>query len=148
MDRKHLFLSFFLICVLSLLSCADNTYKETLSLAENLMDKEQYEDAYALLDSIDGSMFHPGSYQQARYALLYTKAQYKNYIDSKNDSLISLAVDYAEAHGDNKSKFYAYLYQGLVRYVLNDYSESSTSLIRALANSDSEKAGSMSRNSL
>lgn len=108
MKRKHLYLLYIIICVLSLLSCTDNTHEEALCQAEALMDAEQYEDAYALLDSIDGSLFHPGSHQQARYALLYTKAQFKNYIDSDNDSLITLAVDYAEAHGDKTDKFYAY----------------------------------------
>lgn len=68
--------------------------------------------------------------------MLYTKAQFKNYIDSDNDSLITLAVDYAEAHGNKKDKFYAYLYQGIVRYLFDDYSKASVSLIRALANAD------------
>ena len=136
MKRKHLYLLYIIICVLSLLSCVDNTHEDALHQAEALMEDERYEEAYALLDSIDGGQFHPGSRQQARYALLYTKAQYKNYIDSDNDSLISLAVDYAEAHGDKTDKFYAYLYQGIVRYLLNDYSEASVSLIRALANAD------------
>ena len=73
------------------------------------MAEERFEEAYAVLDSIDGRLFLPGSYQQARYALLYTKAQYKNYIDCDNDSLISLAVDYAEAHGNKKDRFYLLL---------------------------------------
>lgn len=136
MIRKQLFLLYIIIGVLSLLSCADNTHEEALCEAETLMNAEQYEEALALLDSIDGGLFQAGGRQQARYALLYTKAQYKNYIDSDNDSLISLAVDYAEAHGDKTDKFYAYLYQGIVRYLQNDYSEASVSLIRALANAD------------
>lgn len=119
-----------------MISCSDNTHEETLCQAEILMNKDQFEDAYALLDSIDGGSFYPGSRNQARYALLYTKAQFKNYIDSDNDSLITLSVDYAEAHGEKTDKFYAYLYQGIVRYLLNDYSNASVSLIRSLANAD------------
>lgn len=136
MIRKQLYLLYIIICVLSLLSCADNTHEEALCQAEALMEDERYEEAYVLLDSIDGGQFLPGSHQQARYALLYTKAQFKNYIDSDNDSLITLAVDYAEAHGDKTDKFYAYLYQGIVRYLFNDYSEASVSLIRSIANAD------------
>lgn len=125
------------MCVSSLLSCADNTHEEALCQAEALMDAEQYEEAYIMLDSIDDSLFHSGSRQQARYALLYTMARYKNYISTPSDSLIALSVDYAEAEGGERERFYAYLYQGLVRYELCDYSKSAQSLLRALANSAS-----------
>lgn len=137
MKRIPPYLLYIIICVLSLQSCADNTHEEALCQAEALMEAEQYEDAYALLDSIDGGLFHPGSRQQARYALLYTKARYKNYIVSPSDSLVSLCVDYAEADGGEKERYYAYLYQGIVRYELCDYSKSTQSLLRALANSGS-----------
>lgn len=137
MIRKQLFLLYIIISVLSLLSCADNTHEEALCEAETLMDAEQYEEALALLDSIDGGLFQAGGRQQARYALLCTKARYKNYIVSPSDSLISLCVDYAEAEAGEKERFYAYLYQGLVRYELCDYSKSAQSLLRALANSGS-----------
>ena len=138
-NKTHFLLLYIIICVLSLLSCADNTHEEALHQAEVLMDAEQYEDALALLDSIDGDLFHSGSRQQARYALLYTKARYKNYIDYENDSLINIAVDYAEGHGDKENKFYAYLYQGIVRYLLLDYSGASFSLYHSLLYSDDIK---------
>ena len=136
MFRKQFFLLYIIVCVLSLSSCTDNTHEEALCQAEALMDAERYEEALALLDTLDGRAFSDGSRQQARYALLYTKARYKNYIVSPSDSLISLAVDYAEGHGNKMDKFYAYLFQGIVRYELNDYSESSVCLLRALANSE------------
>lgn len=109
---------------------------EELDTAEALLNASQYEEAYTLLDSIDGSKYAQRSRMQARYALLYTRALYKNYIVSPSDSLISIAVDYAEEHGDDEDKFYAYLYQGIVRYELGDYPGSTFSLIRALANAD------------
>lgn len=60
MIRKQLYLLFIIICVLSLLSCADNTHEEALCQAEALMDAEQYEEALALLEPIDGGLFQAG----------------------------------------------------------------------------------------
>lgn len=136
LKRSRYSLLYFILSIITLLSCADETYEEKLSQAELCFDDALYEDAYSLLDNIDGKSFKPGGYQQARYALLYTKALYKNYIVSPSDSLVSLAVDYFDKHGSQKERFLAYLFQGIVRYELEDYSNSSVSLIRALANSE------------
>lgn len=133
--RRLFFPIYLTICICSLLACTDYTSAE-LDKAEALLEDAQYEEAYALLDTLDGCKYQPGSRLQARYALLYTRALYKNYIVSPSDSLISLAVDYAEKHGDDEDKFYAYLYQGIVRHELYDYANSTFSLIRAMANAD------------
>lgn len=50
----------------------------------------------------------------ARYALLYSQALDKNYIDLTNDSLISIAVKYYENRDDVKAKFLSYYYLGRI----------------------------------
>ena len=50
----------------------------------------------------------------AHYALLYSQALDKNYIDVTNDSLINIAVEYYKDKDDVRAKFYAYYYQGRV----------------------------------
>ena len=101
-----------------------------------VVDAEEYAAADSALLAIDARGLKPGSRQQSRYALLYTQTQYKQYIVAPNDSLINIAVDYAEAKGDDADRFYAYLYQGIVRYDLGDYSQAAHSLFRAMSNAD------------
>lgn len=97
---------------------------------------EYPDSAYLILQSISSSSFPQGSELEARYALLYTQAQYKCYADIPGDSLISVAVDYYEARGSRQEKFYAYLYQGIVRFINEELSKSSMSLAKAMMNSD------------
>ncbi len=52
--------------------------------------------------------------QHARYALLYSQALDKNFIDVDSDSLIRLAVDYYKDKDDVWSKFHAYYYLGRI----------------------------------
>lgn len=121
---------------MSLFSCADRQVESALDAAQVLYNAEEYAAADSVLLAIDARGLKPGSRQQSRYALLYTQTQYKQYIDAPNDSLITLAVDYAEADGDDEDRFYAYLYQGIVRYDLGDYSQAAYSLFRAMSNAD------------
>lgn len=51
---------------------------------------------------------------QADYALLYSQALDKNYIDTANDSLIQVAVNYYQDRSDTKARFYTYYYLGRV----------------------------------
>jgi len=122
-----------LSCMLT--SCTD-MQEEVLCKVQTLYDEGRYEEADSLLQVIDTKQLKIGSEQQARYALLYTKVMYKNYIDATNDSLISISVDYAESKGVAEDRFYAYLYQGIVRYELLDYPKATQSLLRALSNAD------------
>ena len=114
---KHVFLVLlFLLCV----SCSsDRDTSAILDQVEALIDENPVA-AYDLVKGIDGAAIR-SSAVNARYALLYTRAEYKNYIDAPTDSLISIAADYYERHGSEKEKFYAYLYQGCVNYGIKDY---------------------------
>lgn len=127
--------SLFCLSVLAFVtSCVSAPEAVKLDEAACLM-AEQPDSAYSLLRSIDSRTFRRGSENEARYALLCTQAQYKNYDDAPNDSLISIAVDYYEENGSEEDKFYAYLYQGLLRYSLGNTEAASMSLMRALATS-------------
>ena len=131
---KYLSSLFVFLSVLLLGACRQSETDRILSQADRMY--ELYPDsAYLLLKDLNPEkLINPK--QQARYALLYTKAQYKNYVDAPNDSLISIAADYYELHGSDEEKFYAYLYQGIIRYVLGKTNDAIRSLLRALANSD------------
>lgn len=125
---------FVIMSILAFVGCCGNDQiEESLQNAERIMD-EQPDSAILLLKSIDGGKLRNGSRQQARYALLYTKAQYKTYEDPASDSLINLAVDYYEEHGSGEEKFYAYLYQGIIRSILGNKRQALHSLFRASYN--------------
>ncbi len=85
-----------------------------LSEAEKVMT-EYPDSALKLLQSISSPEGLTGK-AQADYALLYSQALDKNYIDTANDSLIQIAVDYYKDRSDVKAKFYAYYYLGRVYF--------------------------------
>lgn len=122
-----------LLLTLWLTACS-NPQEEVLCKLQTIYDEGKYEEADSLLQKIDSLQLKKGSELQARYALLYTKIKYKNYVDAPNDSLISISVEYAEAKGDAEDCFYAYLYQGIVRYELQDYPKATQSLLCAMLN--------------
>lgn len=125
----------YLLLALAMVSCRHGEYEHLLNQAESLI-VSMPDKAYGLLKNIDPSQLADGSELQARYALLYTRGQYKNSDDASSDSLITLAADYYEEHGSMEQKFDAYLYQGIVRFQLGKFSEATVSLYRALANAE------------
>ena len=83
-----------------------------LSEAEKVMT-EYPDSALKLLQSIPNPEGLTGK-AQADYALLYSQALDKNYIDTANDSLIQVAVNYYQDRSDAKARFYTYYYLGRV----------------------------------
>lgn len=124
---KHIFTVLLLLFCVSCIS--DRETRAVLDQVEALIDENPAE-AYELVKGIDGAAIS-SSAVNARYALLYTKAEYKNYIDAPTDSLISIAADYYEKHGSDEEKFYAYLYQGCVNNEIKDI-DHSTKAVNAL----------------
>lgn len=114
---KHIFTVLLLLLCVSCIS--DRKTRAILDQVEALIEENPAE-AYELVKGIDDAAIS-SSAVNARYALLYTKAEYKNYIDAPTDSLISIAADYYERHGSDEEKFYSYLYQGCVNYGINDF---------------------------
>lgn len=100
-----------------------------LSEAEKVMT-EYPDSALKLLQSIPNPEGLTGK-AQADYALLYSQALDKNYIDTANDSLIQIAVDYYKDRNDVKAKFYSYYYLGRVYVNGNQYDKATLAFINA-----------------
>ena len=117
--KTHILLSLIsLFCLLS--GCAEHSsLQDTLDKAENFMENHP-DSAYSLLQTIDSDALRTRG-GRARYALLYTQALDKNYIDETNDSLISVATNYYQHHGDVRNRFLSLYYKGRVSYNAGDY---------------------------
>ena len=100
-----------------------------LSEAEKVMT-EYPDSTLKLLQSIPNPEGLTGK-AQADYALLYSQALDKNYIDTANDSLIQIAVNYYKNRSDVKAKFYAYYYLGRVYVNGNQYDKATLAFINA-----------------
>ena len=55
-----------------------------------------------------------GDRQMARYALLKTQTNDKNWIDDTNDSIILKAVRYYDEHGTKRERMLAHFYHGAI----------------------------------
>ena len=104
---------FWLALLLGFCACSDKKgLTDTLHRAEALMN-EYPDSALQLLRALPVADMHQAG-NRARYALLYSQALDKNYIDETNDSLINIAVDYYRTTDDVRSKFLAFYYRGRV----------------------------------
>lgn len=118
---KKIYTLILLLTTLIFSGCENSTITEQLDNAERLMN-EKPDSALILLNNIDKTQRLSKS-QNARYALLYSQALDKNYIDVTNDSLINIAVDYYTENGTDKEKFLSLYYQGRVYHNSGDYSK-------------------------
>ena len=62
-----------------------------------------------------------GDRQMARYALLKTQTNDKNFIDDTSDSLIMRAVRYYDEHGSKRERMLAHFYHGSIFRNAEDY---------------------------
>ena len=109
-----------LLGLLLLMACNDPKHvTDTLHRAEALMN-EHPDSAWAVLNTLSPDEMGQNR-TRALYALLYTQAQDKNYIDETNDSLIRIAVDYYRDTDDVRHKFLSYYYKGRVHFNAKDY---------------------------
>ena len=100
-----------------------------LNHAEALMSK-QPDSAKIFLESINPNVIRTAK-KQARYALLYSQALDKNYIDETNDSLIRKAIDYYREHGSEREQMLAYYYLGRVQFNARSYQSAILSFLEA-----------------
>lgn len=114
MRNQILFLMFLTAISFAVLVSCSNPYAEAeMSRAEAYMESHP-DSALAVLQSIHADDLLTPS-DRALYGLLYTQALDKNWLEPKNDSLISLAVAHYMSV-DNPSRLaVAYYYQGMVR---------------------------------
>lgn len=105
----------FLTCFLAffvLSACANRNLDEIMSRAEEAMN-DYPEQALEKLDSINRESLVTRK-QKARYALLYSMALDKNYIDIASDSIIAPAVRYYANHGTALDKLLTTYYNGVI----------------------------------
>ena len=79
------------VLFLILSSCSARNQADVLDDVESFISEDP-ERALSVLDSLSSSGELPGHGDKARFALLYSMALDKNYIDSTDDSLINVAV--------------------------------------------------------
>ena len=119
-----------LLFVQLIVGCTGSSYvSEILSRAEGLMS-EHPDSALQILKSLDRESIK-GEKELADYAFLLTKAQYKNYIDAKNDSLIQISVIYYEKQGMKKELSESLLLKGSIETANRSYSDAMLTLQKA-----------------
>ena len=120
-----------LLLLLSCTGCIKDTARVTehLQTAASLMQEKPDSSLYILkrINSDDLSRRK----DKAKYALLYSQALDKNYIDKTNDSLILVAVNYYQEHGTEQEKMLAYYYLGRVQYNARAYQSAIISFLQA-----------------
>lgn len=99
-------------CLLMFACQKNNSVNLILDQALNVMN-DHPDSSLILLEKIENDDLRTKEHH-ARYALLYSQALDKNYIDLTNDSLIQIAVNYYKDKHDVQAKFYAYYYLGRV----------------------------------
>ena len=111
--------SFVLIAAIIQIACQSSTpINAILRDAESRMDL--YPDSALLaLKTLDPNALRRRALR-ARYALLYSQALDKNYIDLQSDSVIAPAVAYYSRRGSARDRAYTHYYLGCVRYNAGD----------------------------
>lgn len=109
--------------------CRQTDVTQVLDRAETCM-AERPDSSLYLLRTLDKRHIS-GSLLKARYALLYSQALDKNYIDVDNDSLIRVAVDYYKGHGTSHEKALAYFYLGRVYDNAGDETRATEAFVEA-----------------
>jgi hypothetical protein bfra3_21505 len=109
--------------------CKQTDVTQVLDRAETCM-AERPDSSLYLLRTLDKRHIS-GSLRKARYALLYSQALDKNYIDVDNDSLIRVAVDYYKGHGTSHEKALAYFYLGRVYDNAGDETRATEAFVEA-----------------
>lgn len=133
---KHI--AYYILISLSIISCQRNYETSAiLHTAESVMQDDPQQ-AKLLLESIVKEKLN-NSALRAKYALLYSQALDKNYIDKTNDSLISIAIDYYNRKGTNQERALAHYYHGRIYENGNDVDNAIKSYVLADKFADHEK---------
>lgn len=121
MNKARVILIYMLI-FMSLSSCSNRKYEQTITRADNLMELSQdsARSALAILDSIRPDLSKMGKSTQMRYQLVYAKGMNKGYVDFTTDSLMKEIVDYYDNHGTCQQQMLALYLLGCVYRDLGD----------------------------
>ena len=115
MNRKIIFV----FIILLLIACRGSGIYGNLQEIEGFI-QEHPDSALVCLRQVDVSKLQ-NQEDKALYALLYSMALDKNYIDIASDSLITPAVKYYSSRGDNYHRFLTKYYHGRVLENAHDY---------------------------
>ena len=129
---KHLLLHIFLCLLVAIpfSGCRDHSpVADKLLQAETCMN-EYPDSALTILKSIGQANLQTDEHR-ARYALLYSQALDKNYIDLTSDSLINIAVDFYKDRNDVRAKFHAYYYLGRIYTNANELTQATLAYMEA-----------------
>ena len=121
MNKARVILIYMLI-FMSLSSCSNRKYEQTITRADHLMELNQdsARSALAILDSIRPDLSKMGKSTQMRYQLVYAKGMNKGYVDFTTDSLMKEIVDYYDNHGTCQQQMLAHYLLGCVYRDLGD----------------------------
>ena len=121
-------LSSILMGLILMLSCS-SPVSHSLDRAERIM-QDHPDSAYSSLASIPPSLLK-GKKEQARYALLMSMAMDKCYMDTAEDSLISVASRYYQRHGSATERMLADYYLGRVQKNAGNDTEAAFRFLKA-----------------
>jgi tetratricopeptide (TPR) repeat protein/DNA-binding CsgD family transcriptional regulator len=102
---------------------------DAIDTAENIMDDDAA-GADSLMKLIDPSAVR-NKERLARYALLYTAAEYKNYQTISSDSIIMIAVRHYTINNNLDYRFLSYYYLGCVYMELRQYRDAAVAFTQA-----------------
>ena len=118
----------FILSLLFLAACG-TAYRPDLNKAEALM-VDHPDSSLNILEKIRIERVR-GRKNKAKYALLYSQALDKNYIDVESDSIIRVARDYYAHRGSNEERAQAFYYYGIVANNAGDIDEAMKAFIPA-----------------
>ena len=121
-SKKARVILIYILIFMSLSSCSNRKYEQTITRADNLMELSQdsARSALAILDSIRPDLSKMGKSTQMRYQLVYAKGMNKGYVDFTTDSLMKEIVDYYDNHGTCQQQMLAHYLLGCVYRDLGD----------------------------
>jgi len=134
--KKH-----FAVLLVALLAATLSCSRKELH--DSLLDIESYisdspERALASLDSLKASGIS-GRENAARFALLYSMALDKNYIDITSDSIITTAVRWYSSHGSPDDRLKAFYYRAVISQNAGDNESAMEWFVRAEAEAPGAK---------
>lgn len=123
-------LTIFTFLILLTTGCTRCPVDDTLERAEALMMSAP-DSALSLLETIDSAELR-GDRRKALHALLLSQAMDKNHIDTDNDSLINIAVNFYATDDDLLHRMLSYYYLGRVKNNAGEDQEVLLSYMKAL----------------
>ena len=124
---------FFMLIVLSvcLISCNNHSFNWETILAVETYIEEKPDSALTILENIDMQTLQ-GKEEKAKYALLYSMALDKNYIDKRDFKIIQPAIDYYKENGTATEKLRTHYYQGRIFHNQNKLASAMECYVKAI----------------